>query len=507
MIALLAGIIGTTTGWLRASRAQSDAIQQTNAKARALVDRSNALEDAKERLFDALLQQARAERSSGRIGQRFKALHAIREAAALKNSAELRSEAMAAMVLPDVEVKQEWQAWMDDTRGLSFNAALDLYAKLDQTGHVSVCKVQNEKEQVLVQLPAYGKPPFGQVWLSPDGQFVAYGHTGEGNSVPTAVRVWKLEGDSGKVWIDHSQGMCELAMAFDPKSRLLAIGNAQNEVFVYDLPTGKCMHQFQVANVPTHLAFHPYNEQLAVAANRVVQVFDTKSGQQLYALNHPDLQSWVHAIAWHPSGNRMAMGCSDRKIHIWDLQTRTEAMPPWSHPSLGATLVNYNRTGDRLITVDWEQRAGLWDAINGRLLLTIPEVSTGIFGANDQTVGYGIEGKSVRLWNISNGRELHVLQRRGHAEGKSSDRRSFIPMDVYSPHTQVAIWCFLISRQENNWPPPDCPELVVSTQHSFNQATMEGPMQMILGAVGGSRRMRPDFLNGQFDNRLTVQTT
>ncbi len=418
MIALLAGIVGTTTGWLRASKAQSDAMQQANAKARALADRSNALEDAKDRLFDALLQQARAKRSSGRIGQRFNALQAIHEAASLKNSAELRTEAMAAMVLPDVEVKQEWEAWMDDTRGISFNAALDLYAKLDQSGRLSVCKVQDGKEQVLLQLPTYGKPPFGQVCLSPDGQFVAYGHTGEGNSVPTAVRVWKLDGDRGQVWIDHSQGMCELAMAFDPKSRLLAIGNLRNEIFVYDLPTGKCMHQFQVANVPTHLAFHPYNEQLAVAANRVVQVFDTKTGQQIYELNHPDLESWIHTVAWHPSGNRMAMGCSDRKIHIWDLQTRTEAMPPWSHPSLGATQVNYNRTGDRLITVDWEQRAGLWDAINGRLLLTIPEVATGIFGVNDQTFGFGIEGKDVRLWNISNGRELHVLQRRGHAEGE-----------------------------------------------------------------------------------------
>jgi serine/threonine protein kinase len=61
----------------------------------------------------AHLAQARASRQSREPGQRFKSLKEIREALALKPAEELlyqlRTEAIAALALPDVEVLREWE--------------------------------------------------------------------------------------------------------------------------------------------------------------------------------------------------------------------------------------------------------------------------------------------------------------------------------------------------------------------------------------------------------------
>ena len=91
----------------------------------ALTDREAALKEATDQLFLALVNQARAERGSGRIGQRFEALKAIRAAARIRITPELRTEAMAALVLPDAEIAQEWERSTEDSGagGVHFDAA------------------------------------------------------------------------------------------------------------------------------------------------------------------------------------------------------------------------------------------------------------------------------------------------------------------------------------------------------------------------------------------------
>src|SRR5262249_55145210 len=91
VLALLAGIVGTTWGMFRADAARVDAANEAEQKRQALAD-------ARDKLFQALVNRARAERRSGQVGQRFAALKALREAAELRVTPELRTEAMAALV-------------------------------------------------------------------------------------------------------------------------------------------------------------------------------------------------------------------------------------------------------------------------------------------------------------------------------------------------------------------------------------------------------------------------
>src|SRR5262249_32427038 len=136
-----------------------------------------ALTDAQGKLFLALVNRARAERSSGRVGQRFEALKAIRDAARIRVTPELRTEATAALVLPDVEVAHEWEGCREGTVGVAFDTAFRQFARLDNRGGLTVGRVADGREEVVARLPAHGKPLFGSLVMSADGRYVAYGHS------------------------------------------------------------------------------------------------------------------------------------------------------------------------------------------------------------------------------------------------------------------------------------------------------------------------------------------
>ena len=109
--------------------------------------------EAKVRLWDAYLAQARAQRRSGRAGQRFDALKAVAAAAAMRGSPELRSEAIAGLALVDLRVEREWD--VDTGRPVQFDYQVRRYSTDDGTGNISIRRVGDNAE--LLNLPSPGR--------------------------------------------------------------------------------------------------------------------------------------------------------------------------------------------------------------------------------------------------------------------------------------------------------------------------------------------------------------
>src|SRR5204863_8124568 len=87
----------TLSAWeaVRARRAERE-------QSRLLQEAQVAKQDSTEQLWRALLAQARALRMSGEAGRHFDGLRVLSKAAAIRPSLELRNEAIALMVLPDI---------------------------------------------------------------------------------------------------------------------------------------------------------------------------------------------------------------------------------------------------------------------------------------------------------------------------------------------------------------------------------------------------------------------
>jgi serine/threonine protein kinase/WD40 repeat protein len=381
---------------------------------RAVRAEQRALGAERENKIREHLARAAAHRHSGRVGQRFGSLGELSAALALEPSPELRrairDEAAAALVLPDVEVAREWEGWPEDTLAVAFDAAFDRYARMNRQGELTVCRLAPGGEEVLARLPAYGRPLFHGPWLSPDGRFLAYGHSCEGEAVPGRLRVWKLDGPEPAVLLDDPAGVREWALAFHPDGRRLAVRHDDGTVSVYDLATGQPSRRLELGGPADNLAFHPRDGRLAAACGNAVRLFDVDTGRELPPLRHPDKVTWTAGLAWHPDGRHLATGCNDLKIHFWDVDAAAEVMPPWEGHHGNGIYLTFNHAGDRLASTDWLGQQRLWDAATGRLLLTVPGGILLQFSPDDRLIGYGHDGSKLRLWRVAGGRELCVYR-------------------------------------------------------------------------------------------------
>lgn len=392
------------------------------------VDLNQALHDARsadaqktERLWEANFQRARALRSSGRVGQRFEALRAIREAAKIRVTPELRDEAIAALVLPDVEIAREWEAASDDIHALAYDAKCEFYARADKHGRITICRLTDQGEEILAPLPAPDAARFWGLWMSPDGRFLAQGQSGDGEGTAGVVRVWNLEGDLPSVQLEEPLGARQYAVAFHADGRRLAIGHEQGSISVYDLESKSLLRRLSIGDPPSNLAFHPRNGELAATCGEAIRRFDTNTGAELRAFRDPQIHQWSTGLAWSPNGRLIAAAAEDKKIHLWDTRTATETLAPLEGHTEEGAFMSFNEEGDRLLSWGWDHQTRLWDVAASRLLLTMPGQYGERFLKADSTsakdrgdaslIGVERVGARLRLWRLAEGRELRRIRR------------------------------------------------------------------------------------------------
>jgi serine/threonine protein kinase/WD40 repeat protein/tetratricopeptide (TPR) repeat protein len=379
---------------------------------RALHELQIADAEKVEKLWQADLERARALRSSGRVGQRFEALRAIREAAQIKVTPELRDEAVAALVLPDVEIAREWEGCPLDTLFLANDATFERYARVDKLGALTVCRLSENGEELIARLPAHGKSTCCCLYMSPDGRYVVYGHSSPSERIAGGMRIWQIDGPAPKVYCDVPKQTHVPATAFHSNGRWVAMGHLDGTIGIYDLQTRSSPQTLKIGQVANVLAFHPRDGRLAAACGTSIRLFDVDAGKELLPLRLPKIDSWSIGLAWHPDGRLLAATSEDRKIHIWDTHTAAEVMAPLPGHHSGITMA-FNHTGDRLISCGYDGQTRLWDAVTGQLLLTMPGQYGAQFSPNDSLIGVEHSGTKLRLWRLADGRELRAIRRRG----------------------------------------------------------------------------------------------
>jgi hypothetical protein len=337
-------------------------------------------------------------------------LKAIREAAKIKVTPELRDEAVAALVLPDIEPLQEWEGCPEGTLIWACDANFERFARMDQQGRITVCRRSGDAEEDVARLEPAVQPRVLGLMMSADGRFLACGHSGEFEGVAGAVRIWKLDGPKPTVHLDEPAGMYLYALAFHSDGKGLAIGHPDGGISVYDLETKQLRQRLKIDAPPNSLAFHPTDNRLAVACNDSVRVLDLASGNaQLLRL--PGIDSWSFGLAWHPEGRVLAATSDDKKIHLFDVNSGDEARSPLEGHTESGIFMAFNHKGDRLISTGFDWQTRLWDVATGRLLLTMPGDHGGKFSRDDSMIGPQRSGTKLRMWRVADGRELRTIRR------------------------------------------------------------------------------------------------
>jgi WD40 repeat protein len=121
----------------------------------------------------------------------------------------------------------------------------------------------------------------------------------------------------------HGHERLAFALAFSPDGRHLASGDNGGTVKLWDVAARALRATLPVSEDQLFkdevlaLAFSPDGGTLAVAVNRVVQLWDVATGKRLARLE--EHQGKVKCLAFSPDGTRLASGSYDQTVRLWDV--------------------------------------------------------------------------------------------------------------------------------------------------------------------------------------------
>jgi eukaryotic-like serine/threonine-protein kinase len=370
------------------------------------LDRAQKAEDkATRELFEALVAQAHANRSSRRVGQRFKTLETIKRAAALARELnlspqrflELRNEAIAAMALPDLRVAKEWP--QTSTALLSnFDAAFQRYASTNIEGTIEVRQVGETKPVCRIS----GVTP-GELWLelSPDGNYLTAYEPSRG-----LCQLWKLTGvEPSQVFSDKPLLM---ASAFSPDSRRFACQEPDGSIAVYDLATGGVAHLLPDLARLWHIEWDPGGKRLALAGDGFIEVRDVQTGDVLWRKDVSRV-NWAKVV-WHPDGTTLAV-TDGQSVSLWDI-VRDKQLSKLQLPGIAGPNFSFNPPGTLLATTDWDRVLRLFDPLTGRQIFSsYARVPSGHpqFSADGRLLAAIMEDEKLHIVEVAGGNEYQTL--------------------------------------------------------------------------------------------------
>jgi serine/threonine protein kinase/WD40 repeat protein len=374
-----------------------------------------AKREALAKLWDSYLSQARANRMTRQPGQRFGTLRAIQEALKLplpegRSLDELRTEAIAALCLPDLEVERKWTLDVKGLTAFTIAASFERYAYADKDGNVSVRRLHDDTK--LWRLPGKGRLDWHDTLrFSPDGRFLWQECK---TAAGSRCRLWKLDGDEPVVMLRVGKSLWD----FSSDSRLCAVcDHESSEMRIHALENGRELRRFPCEEAWC-LRWNPHRPLLAMCTRTGWRTIDVETGK---VIAEAAVSGGCHWVEWHPEGRLLAYASKSdptNKISIWDTQTGRLAMPPLEGCRNAGIVLGFNHAGDLLFSSDWSGIWRLWDVRTGKQLLTLPAgcCTPFCFRSDNGLVGAGVNSNagaaSVRLFRLRRGSEFRTLVRR-----------------------------------------------------------------------------------------------
>ncbi len=163
------------------------------------------------------------------------------------------------------------------------------------------------------------------------------------------------------------------------------------------------------------VAFSPTGDRIADAsADGHARIWDAATGQ---LLNSFDGQCGpLYAIAFSPDGNYLVSGCDNGSALIWDLQTGGMAKAFTAHAGQ-VDYVDFSPDGRLLATASQDGTAKIWNFASVTELRTLKGHTGHViaidFSPDGRILATASADHTARLWDVASGREIATL--RGHS--------------------------------------------------------------------------------------------
>lgn len=341
LILLIAGVTGIVAQW---QRAEHNANQETLQR-----------KEAERATLKALFGQARAARLSGRAGQRFESLNALRSAARIEPSQELRDEAIACLSLVDVRPVNTWKDLTMNARPAAVDAAGLRFAATDDAGTILIRSLAGGGVDAALRGPGSAA---SAMRFTGNSRYLSAFHPG------AILRLWDVR--QRRLVLERTNIAGATAAAVSGDGRHAAIGDGSGRLEIAAVESGQAIRFCTWSRPISIVEFQPHGSLVAVAsgASLDVQVFDSNSTNPPVALPHRGV---VCQMVWRGDGLALATVSGTGEVALWGFKQGQSFLIRVQE--VAAKQVAFAASGTVLAGITTDQALCLWDAGSGELLV------------------------------------------------------------------------------------------------------------------------------------------
>lgn len=209
-----------------------------------------------------------------------------------------------------------------------------------------------------------------------------------------------LRGTTGIVW--------SLACSPGGARPLLAAGDDNGRITIWDLETGTLVHTLQGHRFGVWaLCFSPDGRLLASGSHdSTVRLWEVESGVEVGVFEGH--KSWVRCVAFSPDGHVLATSSCDGTVRLWGVDTLRPLCAPIKAGADGIYSLSFSPDGTYLAWGNYEgqiklYRTGTWEEVRifgpgaHRAIYAIA------FSPDGRTLAAGGANRRVQLWEVGDG--------------------------------------------------------------------------------------------------------
>jgi WD40 repeat protein len=223
-----------------------------------------------------------------------------------------------------------------------------------------------------------------------------------------SVRIWRL--GSRRPHVAHLTSKPLVHAAFSPDGTRVAISGAEKTAWIVDVRTGHVLHVLRghLASIGA-LAWSPESRLLATGDDDYqVHIWDAGTGQSLVSKGWPNP---ITALAFDAEGKKLAIA-SGTRIYVVNAQTGRQLAELRGHTDVINHVEFRNGKGEILVSASSDGTARVWDFADytettlRTLLGDRSGVDTAVFSPDGRSVLTGSADGTARRWDVATGREL-----------------------------------------------------------------------------------------------------